>query len=77
MKESKKSKAGLANAIIWASMIIASSLLSGDQPQGQTMTLLLIAGWFTSQNLMPGSEGAARSECAMIRRILGRSKPSS
>ena len=77
MKDSKQSKAGLANAIIWASMIIASSLLTGDQPQGQTMTLLLFAGWFTSQYLMPGSEEAARAECAMFRSILGRSKPKS
>lgn len=62
----------IANALIWAAIIIAASLLTGDSEQGNTLMLLLLAGWFATQSLITGSPETRRAECAAFRRLLRR-----
>jgi len=62
----------IANALIWAAIIIATSLLTGDSEQGSTLMLILLAGWFATQSLITGSPETHRAECRTFRRLLGR-----
>ncbi len=42
----------VANALIWASMMIALSLLMMDSKNGGMMLLLMVGGWLASNKLM-------------------------
>ena len=72
MKTRKTLEPVIANAIIWAAIIIASSLLTGESGPGETMPLLLIAGWFATQGLVTETRRSRQAECAFIRRLLRR-----
>lgn len=62
----------IGNAIIWAAIIIATSLLTDESEQGNTLMMLLLAGWFATQSFITSSPQSRRAECATIRRLLKR-----
>ena len=49
----------IANALVWAATMIATALLTESTNGTQTLILLMIAGWFTTHNLIGDS-----AECA-------------
>ncbi len=70
MSDKTEKKKTIANAIIWAAMILATSLVIGDSDKMAAMFPILIAGWFASAQLLSG-KGAMQQECAMWRKLLG------
>ena len=76
MKKTKSVKPAVANAMIWAAMMIASSLLMADPSEANSkmMIILMVAGWFATQRLVPGSKQLLANERACFRRLLGRSE---
>ena len=70
MSEKTEKKKTIANAIIWAAMILATSLVVGDTEKMSAMIPILIAGWFASTQLVGGND-MMQKECAMWRRLLG------
>lgn len=70
MSEQTERKKTIANAVIWAAMILATSLVVGDADKMSAMLPILIAGWIASAQLMVG-KGGMQKECAMWRKILG------
>ena len=70
MNETKNNRSIIANAVIWAAMIIAAALVMDGGNQAQTMMLVLIGGWFASHSLFSNSKQALRAECAFIRRLM-------
>lgn len=75
MSEQSEKKKTIANAIIWAAMILATSLVIGDSEKTSAMLPILIAGWIASTQLLAGN-GMMQKECAMWRRMLGIQKSS-
>lgn len=69
MTSTSKTKQTIGNALIWAAMIIASSLVIEDSKTASTMMFLLIAGWIASSSLFGGLAQSARAECAAIKRL--------
>lgn len=59
----------LGNALVWAAMIIASSLLIEDGKTASTMLFLLLGGWFASSNFIGSSAKTASTECAALKRL--------
>ena len=74
MKFNKIFSPVVLNAIIWAALIIASSLVISEDKQSATMLFLLIGGWFVTQELVTGSRAYSNAECAYIRRLFRRNK---
>ena len=54
----------VANAIIWAALMIATSLLFKDHPNASMLVLLMIAGWLTTQGLIQKATGAQLATAA-------------
>ena len=52
MKNNNSGKAQLISAILWAGIIIASSIVLGDSKQSETMFILLIVGATIQMGLM-------------------------
>ncbi|MDX1571282.1 MAG: hypothetical protein R3200_12430 [Xanthomonadales bacterium] len=67
----KRSKATIANALLWAALMIALSVLFGDHPNASTIVLLLIPAWFVSDGLISGQ---ARSDWTCLKRRVTRSR---
>ena len=72
MKNQKNGKILIGNAIIWAAMMIAVSLLTKGNENSQFISLLMILGWFSTQSLMVSPKEAAAADCATLRRVFGR-----
>lgn len=72
MENTSRVKQTIGNAIIWAAMIIVSSLVIEDTKAASTMMFLLIAGWVASSSLFGGMVQSARAECAAIKRLFTR-----
>lgn len=70
MTDKSDKKKTIANAIIWAAMILATSLVVGDSDKMSAMLPILIAGWIASTQMVAGKDGLQR-ECAMWRKMLG------
>ncbi|MBO6505019.1 MAG: hypothetical protein JJ850_16505 [Kordiimonadaceae bacterium] len=70
MSEKTEKKKTIANAIIWAAMILATSMIVGDSDKMSAMLPILIAGWFASNMMLAGKDGMQK-ECAMWRKLLG------
>ena len=62
----------IGNALIWAAMMIASSLLIGAHENSQTLMLLFIAGWFATNGLVTERGNLMRAECNALRRMVGK-----
>lgn len=62
----------IGNAVIWAALMLALSLLMADTPNSDTMILLLVAGWFASQALFTDFRADARREWACLKRWVSR-----
>ena len=73
MENVSKTKQTIGNAIIWAAMIIASSLVIEDAKAASTMMFLMIAGWIASTSLFGGVVQNARAECAAVKRLFVKS----
>lgn len=69
MTNKPTAKQTIGNVVIWAAMIIASSLVVEDSKTATTMLFLLIAGWIASSSLFGGMAHSARAECAAIKRL--------
>ena len=52
MKINNSGKAQLISAILWAGIIIASSIVLGDSKQSETMFIILIVGATIQMGLM-------------------------
>ena len=66
MTDKRKTKPVIANALVWASLMIASSLiLKGDHKD--SLMLLFIAGWFVSNQMLTGKNHSVKEELACIR----------
>ncbi len=65
------------NAIVWAALIIATSLLMSDAGDSQKTTLLLlqIAGWYTVDATLTKNRRSLKAEWACLRRRISGSKP--
>lgn len=72
MNKKKNGKLLIGNAIIWAAMMIAVSLLTKGSENSQLINLLMILGWFSTQSLMVSPKEAVAADCAVLRRIFGR-----
>jgi len=70
MTDRKTSKKLIANAVIWAAMMIAVSHLTKGSENSQFIVMLMIMGWFGTQNLISPSNATA--ECAALRRMFAR-----
>ena len=73
-KETKGGNMGkklVGNAIIWAAVMIAVSLLTKGNENSQFINLLMILGWFSTQSMIQSPKAAMAAECAMLRRLLG------
>ncbi|MDJ0653313.1 MAG: hypothetical protein QNJ40_04090 [Xanthomonadales bacterium] len=62
----------IGNAVLWASLMIASALLVGDSDNAPALLMLMIAGWYASQLVLTQAGDALRREWACIRRRLGK-----
>ena len=71
MSNQKNGKILIGNAIIWAAVMIAVSLLTKGHENSQFISLLMILGWFSTQSLMLSPKKALAAECAMLRRMFG------
>jgi len=69
MTNTPATKQTIGNALIWAAMMIASSLVIEDSKAASTMMFLLIAGWIASSSLFGGLAQSARAECAAVKRL--------
>ena len=58
------------NAIVWAALIIATSLLMSDAGDSQKTTLLLlqIAGWYTIDATLTKNRRSLKAKRACLRR---------
>lgn len=78
MSDQKQSRPIVANAIIWAAIMIATSLiLSGATPESisdkkEFLMILFIGGWFASHTAVVGGASSLKSEWACIRKRFGR-----
>jgi hypothetical protein len=75
MSKKKTSKSVIANAIIWAGVILATALVMAGGEQSKMVGLLLIVGWYASHLNLTTSPGAMDRECAFFRRLFAGSKP--
>ena len=72
MENTSKIKQTIGNALIWAAMIIASSLVIEDTKAASTMMFLLITGWVASSSVLGGMAQNARAECAAVMNLFRR-----
>lgn len=56
-----KSSHLIANALIWAAMIIAMTLLTKSEDNSSMIVLLMIAGWMATQNIIQQARGDNQS----------------
>ena len=52
MKTFKRHRNTIANALIWAAMMIAAALLMRGSDNSQLMLLLMVTGWFVTNGLV-------------------------
>lgn len=71
-KASTSSEVG--HSLIWAALMIASSLLIEDEKAASAMLFLLLAGWAGSISLSGGFKQSKACERAFFRRIFGLEK---
>ena len=63
----------IANAIVWAAVIIATALIMADASDDQRMSLLLlqIVGWYAVNLTLLKGGNSLRTEWACLRRLFG------
>ncbi len=63
----------IANAFIWAAMMIAISLLFKDHHNAQMVVMLMVVGWMTTQGLIQKAAGeqltTAHDEIRCIKKL--------
>lgn len=60
----------IINALVWAGLMIAVSLMTKDHENSSAILLMMIGGWIATGGL---SSETRKAECAMFKRMLGRS----
>lgn len=76
MTQSTAGKKAIGNALIWSAMIIVTSLLVTDDKAAATLLFVHIAGWWaTNQMIGAGGGDALQTECAAIKSLFSRNKP--
>jgi len=68
----KKGKNLVGIAIVWATMMIAVSLIVKDAEKIQALILLMVAGWIATGGFTGTSSAFYKAECRMFRRMIGR-----
>lgn len=71
MIENKNVKNMVAHSLIWASMMIATSLILQDSGKSFSLFLIMLSGWFATQSLIASPKELWRAECAMFRKLFG------
>ena len=51
MSQTRSGKDNIANAIVWASVMIATSLVIEDRGETQAIIMFMIAGWAATSGL--------------------------
>ena len=69
MANAPMKKQAIANAILWAAMMLASALVIKDDKAASTMLMLLVVGWFGSSMLFGNMREQARAECRAVKRM--------
>lgn len=72
MSETTVKQKRVANAMIWAALMIASALILKGQDGAKVLMFLYIAGWFVTNSLIDGTENFFKAECAAFRRLIGK-----
>ena len=70
-----RNRPALTNAIVWATLIIATALLTRDLARESALTLMLlqIAGWYTVDAMLSKNRRSLKDEWACLRkRLAGR-----
>ena len=74
MTDKIENRKSVDHAIIWAGLILASSLLIEDEKTASTMLFLLIGGWVATVSLAGGFKRAVTCEASLYRRLFGSQK---
>ena len=75
MTEKKNGTAIVINALVWATLMLATSYLLKDAASdNQSFTIILfhISGWFVTNGLLTNDGRSAKEEWACIRRKFGK-----
>lgn len=67
----KEGRNEVGHSIIWAAMMIASSLVMKDEGSADTMLFLLMAGWVATMTVTGGFKQSVERECAFLRKLFG------
>lgn len=68
----KENRNTVGSALIWAALMIASTLVIEDEKAASSMLFLLLAGWATTVAMSGGFRQAMECEAALFRKFLGR-----
>jgi len=69
MKSGKSATIMIANALLWATALLASSIVLAGTGYAEKVFYILFTLWFASFIILPGSREAMKSECAWIRKL--------
>ena len=61
----------IVHALLFAAAILVSAIVFSDWEHQQTTSILIIALWFASSLLIPGTRQSIKCEWACIRRFFG------
>jgi hypothetical protein len=68
MKSGNSATIMIVNALLWATALLASSIVLAGTGYAEKMFYILFALWLGSFLILPGSE-SMKSECAWIRKL--------
>ena len=69
MKSGKSATIMIVNALLWATALLASSIVLAGTGYAEKVFYILFALWFGSFLILPGSRESMKSECAWIRKL--------
>ncbi|WP_372620617.1 hypothetical protein [Alteromonas stellipolaris] len=62
----------IGHAIIWASVMLAMTLVVKDKDANGAVLLILLLGWFASFTILDGTKTSAKKEWACLKRFVER-----
>jgi len=77
MSDKKQTKQIIANALVWGSLMIATSLITAgaiSAEKSQLIVMLQIAGWFSTDLAVRGGGRSIKAEWACIKSFFTKSK---
>jgi len=69
MKSGKSATIMIVNGLLWATALLASSIVLAGTGYAEKMFYILFALWLGSFLILPGSSESMKSECAWIRKL--------